>query len=179
MSENNRDKKLVTSFYELKVKQIMDKRVWDLPLIEEDDDVFHVLSILGGRNHIWVVKSKSERTITGIITEHDVLSILAPKDLPSYVFGMPDIKSLQHGTAKTAKDIMCNKVISCHPDDKILDALHKMVKYRLRRLPVIENQCIIGELTLHQLIRKYYAATQYHPLIDENGSALEGDDNGL
>jgi predicted transcriptional regulator len=171
--------RLISDFYELTVRQLMDKRVWDLPLIEENEDIFHVLSILGGRNHIWVVTSRSARIITGVITEHDVLSILAPKDIPSYVFGMPDIRSLQHGTAKTAKDIMCTKIISCGADDKVLEALQKMVKYRLRRLPVLEDKKIIGELTLHQLIRKYYAATQYHPLIDEENSAVEGDDNGL
>lgn len=171
--------RLIADFYELTVQQIMDKRVWDLPLIEEDEDIFHVLSILGGRNHIWVVTSRSDRNIKGVITEHDVLSILAPKDLPSYVFGMPDIRSLQHGTAKTAKDIMCTKIISCTSNDKILDALQKMVKYRLRRLPVLEEDKIVGELTLHQLIRKYYAATQYHPLINDENSSVEGDDNGL
>lgn len=171
--------RLIADFYELSVQQLMDKRIWDLPLIEENEDIFHVLSILGGRNHIWVVTSRSERVITGVITEHDVLSILAPKDLPSYVFGMPDIRSLQHGTAETAKDIMCNKIISCRAEDKIMDALQKMVKHRLRRLPVLEGKTIIGELTLHQLIRKYYAATQYHPLVDEDGSSVEGDDNGL
>jgi len=171
--------RLIADFYELTVQQLMDKRIWDLPLIEENEDIFHVLSILGGRNHIWVVTSRSDRIITGVITEHDVLSILAPKDLPSYVFGMPDIRSLQHGTAKTAKDIMCNKIISCAADDKIMEALQKMVKYRLRRLPVLEGNKIIGELTLHQLIRKYYAATQYHPLVGEDDSSVEGDDNGL
>ena len=171
--------RLIADFYELTVQQIMDKRVWDLPLIEEGEDIFHVLSILGGRNHIWVVTSRSDRNIKGVITEHDVLSILAPKDLPSYVFGMPDIRSLQHGTAKTAKDIMCTKIISCTSNDKILDALQKMVKYRLRRLPVLEEDKIVGELTLHQLIRKYYAATQYHPLINDENSSVEGDDNGL
>lgn len=171
--------RLIADFYELSVQHLMDKRVWDLPLIEENEDIFHVLSILGGRNHIWVVTSRTERVITGVITEHDVLSILAPKDLPSYVFGMPDIRSLQHGTAKTAKDIMCSKIISCSAEDKILDALQKMVKYRLRRLPVLKDGKIVGELTLHQLIRKYYGATQYHPLIDEEDSSVEGDDNGL
>lgn len=175
MVEKNR---LISDFYELSVQQIMDKRVWDLPLIEENDDIYHVLSILGGRNHIWVVQSKRERDISGVITEHDVLSILAPKDIPSYVFGMPDIRSIQQGTAKTAKDIMCSKIISCHKDDKIIEALQKMVKYRLRRLPVLDDNQIIGELTLHQLIRKYYAATQYHPLIDEDDK-IKGDENDL
>ena len=160
------DKKLISNFYELTVKQLMDKRVWDLPLIEEKDGAQHVLSILGGRNHIWVVKNKESKELVGVITEHDVLSILAPKHLPSYVFGIPDIKSIQHGTAKTAEDIMCHRIIDCGPDDKIIDALMKMVKYKLRRLPVVEDKKIIGELTLHQLIRKYYSATQYHPIVE-------------
>jgi len=162
--------KLISDFYELKVNQLMDKRVWDLPIIEEDGDIFHVLSILGARNHIWVVKDKEEKELVGIITEHDVLSILAPKHFPSYVFGMPDISSIQHGTAKTAEDVMSSRVITAEPDEKIIDALLKMVKFKLRRLPVTDNKKIVGELTLHQLIRKYYGATQYHPMVeDEEG----------
>ena len=163
-------KKLISDFYELRVNQLMDKRVWDLPLVEEKEDVHHVLSILGGRNHIWVVKDKEGKVLVGVITEHDVLSVLAPKNFPSYVFGMPDISSIKHGTAKTAEDVMCHKIIDCKPDDKILDALTKMVKYELRRLPVVSDKKLVGELTLHQLIRKYYAATQYHPMVeDEEG----------
>lgn len=167
MSKKN---KLISDFYKLKVIQIMDKRIWDLPLIAEDEDIFHVLSILGARNHIWVVKDRKDKELLGIITEHDVLSILAPKHFPSYVFGTPDVSSIEHGTAKIAEDVMSHRVISCEPEDKIIDALMKMVKYKLRRLPVISNKRIVGELTLHQLIRKYYAATQYHPILeDEEG----------
>lgn len=163
-------KKLISDFYELKVNQLMDKRVWDLPLIEKNDDIHHVLSILGGRNHIWVVENKNDKELVGIITEHDILSILTPKKFPSYVFGIPDISSIKHGTAKTAEDVMSHRVINCNPDDKIIDALMKMVKYNLRRLPVLDGKKIVGELTLHQLIRKFYAGTQYHPLIeDEEG----------
>ena len=159
---------LIDDFYHLRVRQLMDKRVWDLPLIDEKEDLNHVLSILGARNHIWVINNKKEKKLLGIITEHDVLAILAPKNTPSFVFGMPDILSIQHGTVKTAKDIMSSKVIITDPEEKIIDALMKMVQYKLRRLPVIKDEIIVGELTLHQLIRKYYSATQYHPLVDEN-----------
>lgn len=158
---------LISDFYELKVNQLMDRRVWDLPIIEENEDIYHVLSILGARNHIWVVKEKEEKELVGVITEHDVLSVLAPKDFPSYVFGMPDFRSIQYGTASTAEEIMRRKVISCEPDDKIIDALMRMVKYKLRRLPVIKDKKLVGELTLHQLIRKYYGATQYHPMVED------------
>jgi len=162
-----KENKLIKEFYELKVSQLMDKRVWDLPLIVENEDITHVLSILGARNHIWVVKDKEKKELVGVITEHDVLSILAPKHFPSYVFGMPDIRSIQHGTARSAGEVMANKIITCKADEKIIDALMRMVKYRLRRLPVVEDKKIVGELTLHQLIRKYYGATQYHPIIED------------
>lgn len=162
--------RLIKEFYELKTNQLMDKRVWDLPIIEQNEDIYHVLSVLGARNHIWVVKDKETKELVGIITEHDVLSILAPKDFPSYVFGMPDIRSIQHGTAKTAGDVMTERIITCGPDDKIIDALMKMLQYKLRRLAVVDNKILVGELTLHQLIRKYYGATQYHPMLgDEEG----------
>ena len=164
MDKNN---KLIMDFYDLKVHQLMDKRIWDLPLIEKNEDIHHVLSILGGRYHIWVITNKIEKELVGIITEHDVLSILTPKKFPSYVFGIPNISSIKHGTAKYAKDIMQQNVIGCKPNDKIIDALMKMVKYDLRRLPVLKEKKIIGELTLHHLIIKFYNATQYHPIVED------------
>lgn len=161
-------KKLVSDLYNLKVSQLMDKRVWDLPIVGKKEDIHNILNILGARNHIWVVDDKENKELIGIITEHDVLSILAPIEFSTYVFGMPDIRSIQHGTAKTAEDIMHRKVISCKPEDKIVDVLEIMRNHGLRRLPVVEEKKLIGELTLHQLIRKYYNATQYHPILDED-----------
>ena len=162
--------KLIADFYELKVNQLMDRRLWDLPIIEENEDISNVFSILSARNHIWVVKNKQDKEIVGAITEHDVLSILAPKYLSPYVFGIPDIKSIFYGTAKTAEDIMTKRVITCSPDEKVKSALDKMFSYKLRRLPVIVDNKLVGELTLSQLIRKYYDATQYNPIVeDEEG----------
>jgi predicted transcriptional regulator len=160
-------KRLIPEFYDLKVSQLIDKRVWDLPIVEKNEDIQNVLNILGGRNHIWVVEDKKNMKLIGIITEHDVLSILAPKEFSLYMFGMPDLRSIQHGTVKTAENIMQKKVISCQCNDKIGEVLNKMTTYGLRRLPVIENNKIIGQITLHQLIRKYYDATQYNPIVDE------------
>ena len=160
--------KLISDFYELKASQLMDKRVWDLPLVEENDDIHHVLNILGTRNHVWVVKDKENKKIVGVITEQDVFSILAPKQFPAYVLGMPDIRSFQHGTAETAKDVMCHKLVTCNPDDKIIDVLLRMKGNKVRRLPVVENGIIVGEITMNQLIRKYYDATQFYSIVDEN-----------
>jgi predicted transcriptional regulator len=160
-------KRLIPEFYDLKVKQLIDKRAWDLPIVEKNEDVHHILNILGARNHIWVVNDKEKKELIGVITEHDVLSILAPKEFSFYLFGMPDLRSIQHGTVKTAENIMQKKLISCDCNEKIGDVLNKMTTHGLRRLPVLDKKKLIGEITLHQLIRKYYDATQYHPIVDE------------
>ena len=37
------NKKLTSEFYELKVEQIMDKKIWDIPLIEKEEPISHVI----------------------------------------------------------------------------------------------------------------------------------------
>ncbi|MBN2599577.1 MAG: CBS domain-containing protein, partial [Candidatus Thermoplasmatota archaeon] len=91
----------------------------------------------------------------------------SPKNFSPYVFGVPDIRSLQHGTVKIAEDLMSKKIITCEPDEKVIDVLKRMKKYQLRRLPVVKNKKLIGEITLHRLIQKYYKATQYHSIKEE------------
>ena len=149
-------KKLIPEFHEIPAKDIMDKRVWDLPLIEKDASIDRVLSILTKSDHVWVVESKGGRKLAGIITEHDILNIFSPTKKVSY-FGLPDKKSLHYETFETAEHIMSGNPVRCEPDENVEDALNKMVFHRIRRIPVVEDDEIIGAITLHQLIGKFYA----------------------
>jgi predicted transcriptional regulator len=159
--------RLITDFYDLSVKQLMNDHLWDLPIVEQNEEIINILNILSARHHIWVINTKKKQELVGVITEHDMLATLSPKNFSPYVFGVPDIRSLQHGTVKTAEDLMSKKVITCEPDEKVIDILKRMKKYQLRRLPVVKNKKIIGEITLHRLIQKYYKATQYHSIKEE------------
>lgn len=159
--------RLISDFYDLAVEELMNKNLWDMPILEKNADIGNVLNILSGRHHIWVINDKKKKELVGVITEHDILTTLSPKNFSPYVFGIPDVRSLQHGTVKTAEDIMSTKIISCEPNEKIIDVLKRMKKYRLRRLPVVKNKKLLGEITLHRLIQKYYKATQYHSLAEE------------
>jgi len=149
-------KKLIPEFHEIPAKDIMDKRVEDLPLIEKDSSIDRVLSILIVSDHVWVVESKESRKLAGIITEHDILNIFSPTKKVSY-FGVPDKRSLHYETFEKAEQIMSRNPVRCETDDKVEDALNKMVFHRIRRIPVVENDEIIGEITLHHLIGKFYA----------------------
>lgn len=148
-------KESMRSFYELLVEDIMDKRFWDLPVIEKNAGLDKVLAILCGKDHIWIVESEGSRKVVGVITEHDVLNIFAPKHFPFYGFGMPDLTSVFHGTAKTAEDIMSSKLIKCSLRTTVKQALELMVVNRIRRLPVTDNDTLYGEITLRNILIKY------------------------
>lgn len=157
--------KLVSKFYELKVKDVMDSRHWDLPVVDMEAPIEHVLTILMGKNHAWVVDDMKARNLIGIITEKDFLAILAPLRPAPYSFGFPNIKSLKYGTAQIAKDLMTTKIITCTPEATIREVIGKMVGYRVRRLPVVETgDKIVGEITLSTILRKYRDALSYHDI---------------
>lgn len=146
-------KRVGPEFYELKVEKIMQRR--DVPLIEKDAPVDRVLDILSKKTHVWVTESKESKKIVGVITEHDVLSILSPRRAP-YAFGLPDIRALHWGTAES---VMHRRLIKCGPNDTIRDVLTKMMEHGIRRLPVTErNNLIVGEIRLFHIIKRYSAA---------------------
>ena len=158
--------KLVSEFYELKVEQLMDKKVWDLPIVNRDAAIIDVLSILDGRSHVWVVNDSENKKLAGVITRQDVLEILAPPRTSYNMFSVTDYRP--HGTKGKAEDAMKKNPITARCDEKIVEVLQKMIKHHIRRLPVItKDKKIIGEITLQHLIHKFYLASQYHSIIDE------------
>jgi len=126
-------------FLEKEVKEVMNSRIWDLPVVEENASIKVVLVVLIGRCYTWVVKNK-EMEIAGIITEHDALKLLNG-----------------YNEEMKAKDIMSSNLTVAYPDEKIKDAIEKMIKKGYRRMPVVENNKLVGEITLRHLIEKLYS----------------------
>ena len=158
--------KLIYEFYELKVEQLMDKKVWDIPIVDKATPIINVLSILDGKSHVWVVNDKENNNLVGVITRQDVLEILAPPRASYNMFSVTDYR--QHGTKGKAEDAMKKNPITAKCDEKIVEVLQKMIKHHIRRLPVVtKDKKIIGEITLQHLIHKFYLASQYHSIIDE------------
>lgn len=127
-------------FFDLKVKDVMQYRVWDLPIVEENADIKFVLVILTTRGYVWVVNNPRELKLRGIITEHDALELFN-----------------NFNEEWRAKDLMKKDIIFCKKDEKIEDVIEKIRKNKVRRLPVIENEQLIGEITLRLLIEKFYS----------------------
>jgi len=160
------EQKLVSDFYELKVEQLMDKKVWDIPIVDRCTPIIDVLSILDGRSHVWVVNDPENKELAGVITRQDVLEILAPPRTSYSMFSVPRYKI--RGTKGKAEDVMNKDPITSRCDEKIVGVLQKMIKHRIRRLPVItKDKKILGEITLQHLIHKFYLASQYHSIVND------------
>ena len=56
-----------------------------------------------------------------------------------------------------AEEIMSEQVITITPNEKIGKAMELMRNEKISRLPVVENDNVVGIITLHDLIEKYSA----------------------
>jgi CBS domain-containing protein len=126
-------------------------------LIEKDQELLEVFAILSTNDHAWVVDSLKTKRPIGIITEHDILHALKPVKRHRF-FGMPSRKGLGLSLFETAEHIMTHDPFTCTPNDKVYDVLHTLESHGIRRMPVVNEETgeIISEVTVHQLIRKYY-----------------------
>jgi CBS domain-containing protein len=83
---------------------------------------------------------KSGENLSGILTEKDIIWAVVKK-------------SVRDLSKFSAKDLAKRKVITIKPGADVMDALQKMRREKVRRLPVIENGHVIGMLTMNDILK--------------------------
>ena len=83
---------------------------------------------------------KEEDKLKGILTEKDIIWAVVKKS-------KKDLKDIK------AKDLMKRKVVTIKPDADITDAITRLRKKKVRRLPVVENGKLIGFLTTKDILK--------------------------
>lgn len=80
---------------------------------------------------VLIVDSDRSKTLVGIVTDRDlVLKVIA--------------EGLDPQTTKV-QDVMSKKLVTCHTDDNVEQAMNAMAQYQLRRIPVVEeNMKLVG-----------------------------------
>ena len=103
-----------------------------------------------------MVTDKSMNLI-GMLSMYDILLFLRPKHIdiwgemeeiiPEGVFAtsLNRMKSLQ------VEDLMTTEVVSISPDTNLLMIIEIMIKYHIRRIPVLEDKNILGIVYLSDL----------------------------
>ena len=97
---------------------------------------------------------KGEKGELGIITERDILRrVVAQEKDPRKV---------------KVKDIMSTPIITCTPETTIDEAAALMATSRIRRLPVIDNDKVVGIITAYDIAkaRKAELERSYSTILD-------------
>ena len=77
--------------------------------------------------------------MVGIISERDLVRVLATTDWS----GLQDVRT---------RDVMTTRVVTCGPDDSMQGAQELMKANHFRHLPVVENQHVLGMLSLRDTL---------------------------
>ena len=115
----------------MQVKDIMTK---ELIFAKPKDTVFDVARLMKNHNIGSVPIVADGDKVLGMVTDRDIVLNIAKYNLD---------------TGKTlASTIMSDKVYSVRPEANIEDALALMKKQKIRRLPVIEDDCLMGMISI-------------------------------
>ena len=118
----------------MKVKDCM---CGEVCCVKPDTKVYEVAKIME-KNHIGCVPvCDNQNCLVGVITDRDIIlrGVACDKDVKN----------------TNASDIMTCNVCTCNENDDICDAEQKMATNQIRRIPVVDNNKVIGILTLGDL----------------------------
>lgn len=118
----------------MKVKDCM---CGEVCCVKPNTKVYEIAKLME-KNHIGCIPvCNEENCIVGVITDRDIIlrSIACDKDVKN----------------TNASDIMTCNVCTCNENDDISEAENKMAKNQIRRIPVVDNNKVIGILTLGDL----------------------------
>lgn len=114
------------------------KPLRDVVTVQPDVGVRDLLRTLADYNIGAVVVSIDGRTVDGIVSERDV------------------VRHLHHdGTVvnNTVGAIMTQVVRTCTPDDLLDDVMQAMTEHRVRHIPVIKDDRLIGLVSIGDLVK--------------------------
>lgn len=164
---------LLKQFHQIDVGTIMKSKMWDMCFVKPDTPIEEVIGILSSRKHIWVVESLKSMKLRGLITERDLVDVIAPRKIDPYQFTISGhhFKSMLFGGVETAEDMMTMDLITVTPKMSIGKALTKMKRHHLKRLPVVRKGKLVGELTMKSLIIQFKKVLRWTQILNEQEKA--------
>jgi CBS domain-containing protein len=121
------------------VSDVLKRKGRAVVTVRGDISVEHLAQRLRAEGIGAVVVSEDGVSIDGIISERDIVRGFA-----------------EHGaelTTKSVADLMTRGVATCSPDDTVSHVSSLMTKRRIRHVPVVENQKLVGIVSIGDVVR--------------------------
>ena len=120
----------------MRVKELLDQKGLDIYSVSPETTVFKALQLMAEKE-IGAVVVLEEEKMVGILTERDYARKVILK-------GKASKETL-------VRDIMSSKVIHTNPDTKVEKCLGLMTKHHFRHLPVMEEDRLVGILSIEDV----------------------------
>lgn len=126
------------------VRDVMTKRV---VTVELDVTLAEIKSVFDQSHFHHLVVVNGNKT-AGVISDRDVLKSLSP-----FVGTISERAVDAHTLQRRAHQIMTRKPITTHPDVTLRQAVELMLQKNVSCLPVVENDHLVGIVTLKDIIK--------------------------
>jgi CBS domain-containing protein len=151
----------------MKIEEVMTKEV---VACSPDDPVEKIVKLMGEKNISGLPVLEAGRLV-GIVTEGDIMKLLSVPEssrtlwLPSPLEVILEIpfkelmqlrkmqKSYTDTGQKPVKEIMSKNIITISPDSELADAASLMSRHKVKRLPVVKNDKMVGIITRDDIIQ--------------------------
>ncbi|APE35314.1 histidine kinase [Nocardia mangyaensis] len=123
----------------MRIAEILRNKGAAVTTVEPQASVRALLTVLAERNIGAVVVSPDGATITGIVSERDVVRRLD-----------------EHGAAlldRPVTDIMTAQVRTCGPEDHVDSLRAVMTEHRIRHMPVLEQNRLVGIVSIGDVVK--------------------------
>lgn len=144
------------------IRLLLDKKgygVWSVP---PDSTVYDALRLLDERDVGALLVIRGEELV-GILSERDYARKVALK-------GKTSMKT-------PVSEIMTDKVVVVEPERTIEQAMAIMTERRLRHLPVVENDKVIGLVSIGDLVKEIIADREF--IIEQLETYIAGQRSGM
>jgi CBS domain-containing protein len=139
------------------IKQLLDNKGHDVWSISPDASVYDALRLLSERNIGALLVIRGE-TLEGIVSERDYARKVILK-------GKASMKT-------PVREIMTSEVIAVEPKCTIEEGMALMTEKRLRHLPIVEGDKVVGMISIGDLVKGIIADQEF--MIDQLEKYISG-----
>ena len=128
------------------VKQILDSKGRDVWFIHPDDSVLELIKLMAEKE-VGALPVMEDRRLVGIVSERDYARKVILKGRSS--------------KQTPVKDIMTTNVLCAQPEQTVDECMALMTEKRVRHLPVVEAERVVGMLSIGDLVKVIIADQRY------------------
>lgn len=121
----------------MKIREILRNKGYEVVTIGEEDSVLDAAKALAHHNIGSLLVTRGRRP-AGIITERDILLLTAAEAGP--------LQSIRVGS------VMTRDLVVAGPEDGLREMMGVMTERRIRHLPVIEDERLVGIVSIGDLV---------------------------